>query len=247
MSQDLSPKGPSNQSFDPYRIWTEKGANYRAPFSEVQKAFSDWLRETLRWLWDGHTIVKSIWHLARQDGLVAWAKYESFNRLKIAGREAFTLADFMQLHFNEEARQHGKKASQDPFWTPLFIAKQLAGDIGFFSHIELVFNQKGFVHQSNQRLLCIWHDRNFVPTEFWTASAISDYMRIVLEASGASGDSAPNALLIRQWMSRIGIHLKPPAIVSGFNAKGITDFDQDAAKIHGLPAIGDFPNWPFFL
>jgi hypothetical protein len=26
-----------------------------------------------------------------------------------------------------------------------------------------------------------------------------------------------------------------PAIVSGFKAKGITDFDQDAAQMHGLP------------
>jgi len=88
------------------------------------------------------------------------------------------------------------------------------------------------------RLFAIYFDRFSIPHEFWTAEAIAACMRICIEKAGRADDLiVPSATLVREWLIRLGLKVNSPPIVTGFGEEGITGFNIEAARRHGLPPL----------
>jgi hypothetical protein len=144
-------------------------------------------------------------------------------------REMYSDADFMVLHLGEELMSGGPDALKSPFWSPLFSQRQLTGDKEFFQYVAKALTRKDNPLHGQQRLLAILYDRAFIPLEYWTSSAITEFWRQCVNSN------APSPGLIRKWLERMKLELASPPIVIGFGRNGITHFDVAAAKLHGLP------------
>jgi hypothetical protein len=225
---EKSSRFPSDLA-DPYSLWVDLPPGGLLPYSQVLLGFTSWLRGHYRPMWIAQTSHSTPWHLDRWNGLYGWCLHEAEGRLRERYQEMYSDADFMVFHLCEELINGGSDALKSPFWTQLFVQRQLTGDTTFFEYVARILQRKNDPVHGHRRLLAILFDRGFVPFQFWTSAAISDFWRLHINAN------APSPGLIRRWLGLMNLELAYPPIVAGFSRKGITCFDAAAAELHGLP------------
>jgi hypothetical protein len=225
---EKSSRFPSDLN-DPYSLWAGLPSGGLLPYSQVLLGFTSWLCGHYRPMWKEQSSHLTAWHLDRWSGLYGWCLAEATGRLRERYQEMYSDADFMVLHLGEELMSGKPDTIKSRFWTPLFIQRQLTGDIAFFEYIARTLQRKNDLVHGQRRLLAILFDRGFVPFEYWTSAAISDFWRLHINVN------APSPGLIRRWLGLMNLGLAYPPIVAGFGPKGITRFDAAAARLHGLP------------
>ena len=102
--------------------------------------------------------------------------------------------------------------------------------------------QKNDCELNSIRLLALYYDRYSVPFQYWTPSAISFALGLLIPAAGKVEQLLiPSAAQVTEWYALLGLELAEWPIVTGFGPEGITQFNTEAARYHGLPS---FSSWP---
>lgn len=220
---------PSQDLDDPYSLWADLPPGGLLPYSQVLLGFASWLQGRYRPMWTEQSSHPTPWHLNRWSGLYGWCQAEAEARLRERYQEMYSDADFMVLHLGEAIMRGDPDALKSSFWTPLFIHRQLTWDADFFDYVARAQQRKDTPQHGWMRLLALLFDRGYVPFEYWTSAAISDFWRLHINAN------APSPGLIRKWLERMQLELTYPPVVTGFGRNGIARFDAAAARMHGLP------------
>jgi hypothetical protein len=88
------------------------------------------------------------------------------------------------------------------------------------------------------RLAALYYDRYSVPFQYWTPSAISSALGLLIPAAGKAEQLLiPSPAQVTEWYALLGLELAEWPIVTGFGPEGITQFNIEAARFHGLPSF----------
>jgi hypothetical protein len=236
MQHNTLPESPENQpdpARDPYRLWHGLPPETALPFNQVRDGLAAFIKASIRPGWDIQTERKLPWYLSRDRGLSQWAQHAAARRLGAYYHPAYTAQQFHELHFTEAMRAGGKKAFQDPFWTPLVVQKQMEGDMQFLQHIPILVNQPPLELHAVMRLFCIYWDRYEIPFSFWSYPAIAAFLRHSFRNIGS--DQAPKLDTIKQWAHRLQLSPDSPLVVTEFNALTGPKLDFAAFDFHHIP------------
>jgi hypothetical protein len=228
---------------DPYYLWRDLPYDTRLPRDVVAAGLSKWLEAQLAWIWDQQTEVKIAWYLARRAGLRAWCLAEAYLRLSFAKQDSFTAAEFCELHFAEELREHKQKVLADPFWNELFDYKRQTGDLNFFTHLPILVHQSPYVFNQAKRLFCVFWDRLEPPYEYWSYGAIERHLEETLARKDRRA-LAPSEELLRQWVNRLGLVHSKYTLVTKYSGAGRIPPDgycPEALILAGVPVPLNFP------
>ena len=220
---------------DPEKLWEDKGGDYMAPHDEVLERVARWLEPDLQEVWDGNTCIKQPWFLARNAGLRAWSFYEADLRLKPFYREKYTLSDYCEFKLLAGMQKHGEAEVKDPYWSDFLSFMTQTEGISFWGRIVEKAKLKPAQHQLVHRLFCFLWDREVVPFEFWTYSAMQVRFAEILTKKGAADTSSVSAGNLRQLVARFKLTKSRHVIVSKFVAGNFERFDGKAAAAAGLP------------
>ena len=98
--------------------------------------------------------------------------------------------------------------------------------------------QKNDCELDSIRLLALYYDRYSVPFQYWTPSAISSALGLLIPAAGKAEQLLiPSAAQVTEWYALLGLELAEWPIVTGFGSEGITQYNIEAARHHGLPSF----------
>jgi hypothetical protein len=228
-----SPLNQPDPARDPYYLWHGLPPGAALPFNQVRDGLALFIKTAIRPGWDIQTERKIDWYLSRDEGLSAWAQHEATRRLGADYRPAYTVQQFHELHFTEDMREGGKKAFKDPFWSALLVQKQLEGDLQFIQHISVLVNQPPLEFHAVMRLFCIYWDRLEIPFEFWTYSAISNFLRHDFRIIGPA--LVPSSNTVKQWAHRLALSTARPLVVTEFNALTGPKIDFATFDFHHIP------------
>jgi hypothetical protein len=225
---------------DPEKLWEDKGADYIALYDEVLERVASWLESDLQKVWDGNTFIKHPWFLARNAGLRAWSLYEANLRLRPFYREKYTLADYCEFKLLVGMQKHEAEV-KDPSWSDFLSFMTQTEGISFLNRIVEKAKLKPAQHQLVHRLFCCLWDREVVPFEFWTYSAMQVRFAEILTKKGAADTSSVSEGNLRQLVARFKLTKSRHVIVSKFVAGDFERFDGKAAAAAGLPKdVDDF-------
>lgn len=216
-----------NTSRDPYALWHGRALE-SLPYDEVCNGLADYLRTFYKVVWDALTPHRHQWYLAREEGLLAWCRYEAICRLNCDYRETYSIIEFHELIFKEDLHRDGQKALQDPFWTPLFLLKKKEGDLEFFKHLPILVGQREQpMHQGIRRLAIGW-DRETIPLSFWNYPAIAKRIEWEAKRKVASENT------LRQWAHLLELKQQKPLVITGYNGPWPI-IDEAAFEYHEIP------------
>jgi hypothetical protein len=218
-------------------MWRKSGLDGRLTHEEVVAGFARWLERAYSPMWDIQTSWSTRWHLQRKVGLRGWALDEARSRLAAKYRLAWSALDFHEFIFCEDIWERKHKALKDPFWSPLFLYKQLSGEDKFFKVLPLLLHQGYVPYHSAKRLYAIWYDRLPIPFAWWSYSAAARYLEESL-AKTRRHALAPSAELLRQWARRLRLPAQRPAIITQWN-RGIPHggFNESAYLNSPIPKL----------
>jgi len=220
-------------------MWRECGPDGLLPHDVVVEGFGRWLTRDYARVWYLQTDFKIRWYLRRRDSLTAWCMEESRSRLAASGyREFWSAEDFHLFHFSEAIQEHNKQAMRDPFWSRLFVNRQLAGDRGFFvARLPLLLGQQPHPFLTAKRLYAIFFDRLAIPLAWWRYNAAALYLEECLARLNLHA-LAPGTERLRKWAQELGLKKQRPAIITEW-IKGVgppeSGFNLAAFLQSGIP------------
>jgi hypothetical protein len=221
----------------PYTMWRERGPDGLLPHDAVVEGFGLWLTRDYARMWRLQTDLKARWYLQRRDSLKAWCLDEARDRLGSGYREFWSAEDFHSFHFNEAVQDFKRQALRDPFWTRLFVNRQLAGDDKFFARIPLLLAQQPYQFQTAKRLYAILFDRLAIPLAWWSFEAAAMYLEECLARIDRQA-LAPSGELLRQWTDRLGLKQERPVVITKWR-RGVgvppDGFDEEAYLCSPIP------------